>query len=180
MVKEIELPEKGIVLVVSKSNNYHETNKKIIKILVNGKKKNCVYMSLNRPSTTLLEDFSAGGIDVSKILIIDCVTKLASEEIERAGNVIFIESPQSLTEMGSILEGALKGLPAKGSFLFLDSVTTMLLYNSAKSVATFIHFLTLKIRYYKMGGVIVSLEDEEETKYILSQISQFCDYKIIV
>ncbi|MBS3068122.1 hypothetical protein J4450_05440 [Candidatus Micrarchaeota archaeon] len=180
MGQDIELPEKGIILIVSKSNNYHETNKKIIKILVNGKKKNCIYMSLNKPSSALIEDFKDSAIDISKILIIDCVTKLAGEEVERAGNIIFVESPQSLTEMGSILEGALKGMSAKGSFLFLDSVTTMLLYNSTKSVAMFIHFLILKIRHYGMSGVIVSMEDEGEAKQIISQISQFCDCKITV
>ena len=179
MAEDIQLPEKGIVLIVSRSDKYHETNKKIIKMLVNGEKKNCIYISLNRPSYILLEEFKEIGIDIPKILVIDCVTRLAGEDVERAGNVIFVESPQSLTEMGSILEGAVKGLPAKGSFLFLDSVTTMLLYNAAKSVAIFVHFLTIKIRYYKMAGVIVSLE-EEETKQILSQISQFCDYKIIL
>jgi len=179
MPEEIEIPEKGIILVISKSNHYNDTNNKIIKILVNNKKKNCIYLSLNRPSSTLFEEFKENNIDNSKVLIIDCVTKLAGEDVERAGNTIFVESPQSLTEMGAVLEGAVESITARGSFLFLDSVTTMLLYNNLKNVATFIHFLTIKIRYYKMSGVIVSLE-EEETKQIISQISQFCDCKIII
>lgn len=177
--QEIEIPEKGIVLVVSRSNHYSEVNQGIIKKLVDARKKRCIYLSMNKPSVTLLGEFSEAGIDTSKIFIIDCVTKLAGEDVERAGNVVFVESPQSLTEMGSVFDGAVKSLPLNGSFLFLDSVTTMLLYNAAKSVATFIHFLTLKIRFYKMAGVIVSLE-LEETRQIMSQIGQFCDYKITI
>lgn len=177
--KEIEIPEKGIVLIVSRSNHYNDVNKEIIKKLVGFRKKRCVYLSMNRPSVTLLKEFEEAGIDTSKIFIIDCVTKLAGEDVERAGNAVFVESPQSLTEMGSVLDGAVKSLPVNGSFLFLDSITTMLLYNAAKSVATFIHFLTLKIRFYKMAGVMISLE-LEETKQIISQINQFCDYKIII
>ncbi len=176
---KIEIPEKGIILVVSRSNHYNDVNTHIIKSIVNKRKKNCLYLSLNKPSFTLLEGFGEAGIDTSKLLIIDCVTRLAGDEVERAGNTIFVDSPQNLTDLGSVLDGSLKSSIAKGSFLFLDSVSTMLLYNAAKSVAAFIHFLTLKIRYYKMAGIIVSLE-QEDTKQIISQISQFCDSKIII
>lgn len=179
MNEEIEIPEKGIVLVVSKTNHYNEVNNKIIKTIVNSKNKYCVYLSLNKPSFTIFEDLSNIGVNLSKILLVDCVTKLAGDDIERAGNVVFIESPQNLTEIGTILDETLKRAPSIGSFLFLDSISTMLLYNAARNVAAFIHFLTLKIRYYKMAGVIVSLE-EEETRQLIAQISQFCDSKIFI
>lgn len=175
----IKLPDKGVILVVAKSEEYYKTNIDIIEAITNNKNKYCIYISLNKPSFTLLENFKESGINLEKIFIIDCATSLAGEEPERAGNVVFVSSPRDLTDMGTVLDGAIKSVPAKGSFLFLDSLSTMLLYNASKTVATFIHFLSLKIRFYKMAGVIISMADSESTQ-IISQISEFCDMKITI
>ena len=178
-MEKLNLPDKGIVLVVTKSEDYTKANADIIYSIIKSKNRYCVYLSLNKPSFTLLENFAEAGLDTKKIFIIDCVTSLAGEDVERAGNVVFVESPSNLTEIGTVLDGAIKSIPIKGSFLFLDSLSTMLLYNAAKTVATFVHFLSLKIRYYKMAGVIISLQNQESSQ-IISQISEFCDMRITI
>ncbi len=177
MAHTIALPQKGIILVVSKSEQYHKRNIELIKTILRVRKKECIYISLNRPSGVIFEDLTNAGVDLSHIFIVDCATRLASDETERAGNVIFVDSPSNLTEMGTVLESAFRSIHTVGSFLFLDSLSTLLLYNNAKSAETFIHFLTLVVRTHHMAGVIVSLEDKN-IQSTIDQISQFCDSTI--
>jgi len=68
-------------------------------------------------------------------------------------------------------------LPGKEKFLFFDSLPTLLLYNSVETVARCVHFLDIKMRVWKVKGIIISLE-RQANKEPIDELSQFCDVLI--
>ena len=169
---------KGITLVVAKSKNYLTANHEILEYILKGKKNYCVYLSLNKSAATIQKLLESKGGSLDKIILIDCVTKLASSNVERSGNIIFVDSPENLTEIGIVVEGAANSVKGKPTYLFLDSVSTLLLYSKAQTVTKFIHFLTVLIRDLDMSGVILSVEEKGENEQVVSTISQFCDARL--
>jgi len=59
-------------------------------------------------------------------------------------------------------------------FIFFDSLSTLLVYNQSKSVTKFAHFLTGKMREWKIKGVLISLQKNTDER-LIAQVSQFCD-----
>ena len=59
-------------------------------------------------------------------------------------------------------------------FVFVDSVSTLLIYNDSKSVARFCHSVTEKFRSMNLPAALVLVE-MEEAKDVVAQVAQFCD-----
>ena len=70
-------------------------------------------------------------------------------------------------------------MPKEHRLLFLDSISTLILYNDTGSMTKFSHFLINKIKEGGCSGAIISLEKETDEKMI-SQLSQFVDKVIEV
>lgn len=94
--------------------------------------------------------------------------------MQKARNAVFVGSPKDLTDISIATTMAIKSVPKGYRLLFIDSISTLGLYNDAGTVAKFTHFLINKMRELKCTGVIISLEKETDEKMI-SQLSQFCD-----
>ncbi len=162
-----------IVLFLISSEKYVSTNNRILKYYINNKKCYCVYITVNRAYVSLMNLFGKERIDTKKMFIIDAITPLATG-VQRAGNVVFIGSPNGLTNISITATEALKSMPKENRILFLDSLSALILYNSAGSVAKFTHFLANRMKAWDIGGAVISMEKETDEKMI-SQLSQFCD-----
>jgi len=89
-------------------------------------------------------------------------------------NFLTIDSPQFLTEMSIAVSQAMAALPKGGEkYFMLDSVSSLLIYNNAGTVARFLHFLTGKLREWGARGVLFAVDTE--VKELLPYISQFVD-----
>ena len=75
------------------------------------------------------------------------------------------------------MDQAVRAIPGEKKFLFFDSLSTLLIYNKPITVAKFIHFLSGKMRMWRVKGIIISLEKESD-KELLSELSQFCDIRL--
>ena len=73
-----------------------------------------------------------------------------------------------------ILVNLLMAIPGEDKFLFFDSLSTLLLYNQMGVVAKFVHFLSGKMRVWKVRGVIISLKREHD-KDLIDELKGFCD-----
>lgn len=168
----------NILLFLTSAKKYMSSNIDIIKYYVNKEDHFCVYLTVNRPYTSLINIFNKEKINTEKIFIIDGVTPV-NEDLDRSGNVVFIGSPHGLTDMSIAITSALKSLPKNKRMLFLDSVSTLVIYNSLGTITKFTHFLINKMRTWHVKGIIISLEKETDEK-LLGQLSQFCDDTIEV
>jgi archaellum biogenesis ATPase FlaH len=179
LVRELsKVKKKEIVLILSDERKYLQTNLKILDILTNKLKEKGIYVTVNRPFDSLNELLQKHKIKTKNIFFIDVITLTVVGEAKDVPNCLFINSPNSLTELGVALGEAFKAMPEKKDrFIFFDSLSTLLIYNQSKSVTKFAHFLTGKMRQWKIKGVLISLQKNVDEK-LIAQVSQFCD-KII-
>lgn len=171
-----ELPRGSVVLVISAAENTLKKNIEILKFLL-GNGYSGIYITINQPYKTLNDLFADRGLDIEKIFFIDSITKTIKGEPKREENCLFISSPQGLTELGIAVSEAMGSLKTEKNFLFLDSLSTLLIYNSTGSIAKFSHFLMNKIRLSNVTGIFISIEKEMDRK-LISQLSQFSDRTI--
>ena len=60
------------------------------------------------------------------------------------------------------------------AFLFLNSISTMLIHNEPRALGKFIHSILTKIRINKINGILISVEKETASE-IRSEIVQLVD-----
>lgn len=174
LLKEIQdLPEGSIYLIITTAKTIMKTNLDVLKVLINQGLFG-LYVTINQPYITLQNLFNREGIDLNRLFFIDCITQTAGGRAERTSNCLFINSPSSLTELGIALTQAIQAMPPGKKFIFLDALSTLLIYNEAGTIAKFSHFLINKIKLLGLTGVVMSVEKEMDER-LLTQIEQFCD-----
>ncbi|MDP2973479.1 MAG: ATPase domain-containing protein [Candidatus Diapherotrites archaeon] len=167
-----ELPEKYVVLMVANRKKYPVLAEQLIKYFV-GKKTEGIFITTNKPAVDLVEGLRKEKVDLGKVNLIDTVSKRSGEGEVDAHNIIYIESPENLTELDSAVNDCIEKVQGKNRFFVLDSMSTLLVYNSERTVEKFMHSLSGKARAKQFKTVFtLASETRQETLNILSQ---FCD-----
>ena len=167
----------ALVLILVDSKHYNEVNIELIKYLNVTKKLPGVYVTVNKPYATIKNIMDQSGINTKNIIFIDAISRLTGEKSKRTADCLFIGMPNDLTGLSVAMNEAVKSLPIKKKFLFLDSLSTLSIHNSAGSVNQFAHFLTANMREWGVMGVIISLERETE-RDLIDELAQFCDLSV--
>ncbi len=162
--------ENLVTVLLADAGNYFKATTELIKKLVNEKKFVGVYVSLNKPAETVINAFELKGIDLNSLIFIDGVTINNNSD----KNIIFVNSPKNLTDLAIALTQSVNGIKSEQKFVFFDSISTLLIYNSAPKTVKFAHFLASKIRDWRVKGIILSLEKESNSETI-SQLKMFSD-----
>ena len=162
-----------VALAIIDAQKYKEANIGIVKELV---KDNIpgVYVTLNRPYDNLKRIFEKEKMNMHNVIFIDAVTKTAGSRTEKTEDCLFIGSSENLSDISIAMDQAIMAIPQKEKFLFFDSLSTLLLYNDVEVVAKFIHFLSGKMRIWKVRGIIISLRREND-KDLITQLKSLCD-----
>jgi len=175
--KEVKNLKEFIALATVSAKDYQKTNIELVKHLTKDKNIPGVYVTLNKPFDKMKSVLEKGSVDTRMIIFIDAVTKTAGGKTTKTKNCLFIGNPENLSDISVAMDQAVRALPGKEKFLFFDSLSTLLLYNSIQTVARFIHFLAGKMRVWKVKGIIISLERKSD-KDLIEELSQFCDVVI--
>ncbi|HSU72374.1 MAG TPA: hypothetical protein VLJ21_00815, partial [Candidatus Binatia bacterium] len=155
--KELEqLPDTAVVLLLLNVRQYFEGIVEALRVLVEEENRSGVYITVNKPYGTLRELLRERDVDTSKLYFIDAISQTVTQPKLVNPKVTYLPNPQSLTDISLAFGTAAESLTGK-KFLFLDSLSTLLIYNETGSVAKFAHFLTLKMRAMGMKGVLVTL-----------------------
>ncbi|MDP3728389.1 MAG: hypothetical protein Q8R18_02950 [bacterium] len=162
------LPKNAIVLVIIPHQHYQDVNLFLLKYWMDLAKRNGAYISLNRPYGNLVDTLNMGKIDANKLFFIDCVTKNEYD----IPNCYFLKTQQSLTNLSIALSTVMK--TEKPSFVFLDSLNTLSLYNEKDATIKFAHSFVRKLRVNNIDGIIVGIQDPKN-KYLIKELSQICD-----
>ncbi len=171
-----KLPKEYITLITVNANDYLRVNLEILKFLCNDKGLQGIYVSINRPYSSSLKILKGNGIETDNIFFVDCISVLLGDTPFRTARCLFT-SPENLTDVAVLIDQWVRSLPEGDKFLFLDSLSPRLIYNSVGTVTKFSHFITGKMRQWGLNGVLMSLEKESSPE-ILDDISQFCDRRI--
>ncbi len=176
--KEVKNLKDYIVLIRVSSSDYKKTNIEILKLLVNEQKIPGIYVTLNKPFDVMQELLKQNEIDPRFIIFIDAFTDVA-ENKKRIKNCLYIGSPENLSDISIAMDQAIKSLPTKEKFIIFDSVNTLQVFNRPGTVMRFVHFLSTKIRDWKVKGIIILIKSSADEP-LTNELVQFCDSKIEV
>ncbi len=169
------LPKDLIVLINVRGVDYQRTNTEILKVLANEENLPGVYITVNKPYQTMKRILKEEGVTTDQLFFIDCISKTSGMEIDSKDNSVFyLDSPENLTGIGVAMGEAIRRIPGEDKFLFMDSLSTLLIYRSVGTVAKFSHFLTGRMRAWGLRGILLSVEKETDPEFT-SQLTQFCD-----
>lgn len=136
-VKKIDKAIKNgaeILLVIVDAKKYVKTSIEILKYLT--ERAEGIFVTLNRPYISVKKLMEKEGIDINKILFIDCITRqIGGEEIDTE-KCIYLNSPDP-TQMQVAIENAMNMITAENRFLYLDSLSTISLYKSFETLLKF-------------------------------------------
>lgn len=166
------LPSDSIIFLETSSEKFIEVNLAAIKLLAN-KNDSGIIVSANRPYKNLIDFYKRNNIDVTKMFILDCISK-NQNDFYNGGNVVFLDNVSALTDISLHLDEKIKAMNGSKKFLFIDSITTMLIHNEPHIFARFVHSVLTKMRLYGTGGLIISLEDRTNRE-VKAEIAQLCD-----
>lgn len=161
--------KKGVYAFISKSENCAIVNKTIINVLIKKLRLSGLYVTLNKSCMTLSQELKQEKIDLSRFLFIDAT---GEEKPGRAGNCLFLQGGQSLTELSLAMTEASKSKTVQ--FIFFDSLSTVLVYNSREITERFIHYIVGKAKSMNLFMIIISVEEERSNK-LLPLLSQICE-----
>ena len=162
-----------VALAVVDSKKYQKANIDIIKSLVKEGTPG-VYVTLNRSYENVKELFENEKINTRNVIFIDAVTKTAGGKVEKRDDCLYIGGPKNLSDISIAMDQAIMAIPVKDKFLFFDSLSTLLLYNDVRIVAKFVHFISGKMRVWKIKGVIISLRRTSD-KELIEELQPLCD-----
>jgi len=131
-----------------------------------------LYIALNKPYAVLEAAFEKDGLTRGNLVYLDSITNTAER---RTDSCHFLGRMCELTDLGIALTKIIA--EKKVNFVFVDSVSTLLIYNDPKSVARFFHSVTEKLRNMNLPAALVLVE-MEEGKDVAAQLAQFCDVYI--
>lgn len=178
----------GITLVLTSPDNYQSVAREIVRYLAGERGMPGVYATVNKPASALKDEM---GVAARNICFVDAITPLVSA-IRQSGEMfvvskrgieyaipqgsdgcVYVKSPENLTDISTAISESMDAISSEDKFMIFDSLSTLLLYNDAASVARFAHFLTGRLRMWRARGVLLSVENGSGE--LVSQLSQFCD-----
>jgi len=172
--KEFEnLPDGWIVLLETSAEQALQISLSAIKYLIDEKDYVGIIVSASRPYKNLVSLYENKDIDTSRILFIDSISKSQSIDLEDAGNVLYLDAVSDLTGISLAVKGSMDKIDGD-KFIFIDSITSMLIHNEPSIFARFIHGILTKMRISGTSGLLISLEKETD-KEIRAEIAQLCD-----
>ncbi len=162
----------GIVLP---SNNYDDLLQATFEYMKEKRDASWVYVTSTRPYESVREMF-ADQIDHSSVFFIDCVSRAAGIQTMDQ-NCLFLDSPSELERLILEIMSAVRDRNQKESFVILDSLSSLVLYNDVVLVAEFFTHLMNNIRL--ANATTVSLCIEEEMDDALNKVLYLKNDKII-
>ncbi|WP_235855543.1 DUF7504 family protein [Methanofollis fontis] len=134
-----------------------------------------IVITTNQPYIILKKLYTRAGIDLSKVHFVDAITKYAIGKVpEEQENVIFVNNPENLTDMGIAITRTLKEGEGRDVFVLFDSVSTMLIYLSSANISRFLHFVSSRLKILDVSGVFLAVEKGLDP-LLLTQLTTFVD-----
>ncbi|MBI2653450.1 hypothetical protein HYX02_01430 [Candidatus Woesearchaeota archaeon] len=172
--KEVKSLKDYIFLIAVDAKNYQKTVIDVVKFLINEQNLPGIYVTLNKPFEVMQRILASNDIDSRVLIFIDVTSRTESKKVE---NCLYIGSPEKLSDLSVAMDQAIKALPTEEKFLIFDSLNTLSIFNKPTTVARFIHFLTGKMREWKIKGIIITLEKETDPA-LLDELTQFSDARV--
>ena len=145
---------------------------------------------MHRPYRNLVSLLKGNGIRVNNLYFIDAASsqakyagkakeklKTPEKKTERCVN---ISRELNVDELVRAIYTSLPRIKAKNKFVFLDSITTLTLYQPLSETLRFGEFLTRTLKSSEITGVVVNVAETLAQKKFVQEIVMHCDEVIKV
>jgi archaellum biogenesis ATPase FlaH len=162
--------EKPVVLAMIDPIRYQEAVVDLLRYFT-GRLSRGIYVTLNKPYAVLAKNFEKSGIPVNSLFFVDGITHVPA--IQEDSDHACLGSSVGLSNLCIETSKAISRF-TEDKFLFLDSLSTLLIYNEPKAVAKFAHLFTEKMRRWGTSGTLLTVDMNAE-RDVVSQLAPFCD-----
>jgi KaiC/GvpD/RAD55 family RecA-like ATPase len=131
-----------------------------------------IYITLSKDVLELMETFQQQNIDTAKLAFIDGISRLYSICPVVSPMVHYIDGPLSTDAILETVTNLVPAIKSEKKFVFLDSITTVLLYNSLERTLRFSRLLSALLNKQQVRGVIVSVSMNAAQKNLLAEIQK--------
>lgn len=138
-----------------------------------------IYITLNKPAVELYEVFRQYEIDLEKLHFIDCISQMYHSKL-LPGNAQYVLGPLSIDAVTSSIFTVSGRIKSTKKFIYMDSISAVLLYNSLQRTIQFASFLATEIKKQKLLGIIVSVSRGTTNKQLVNALNDICDDVIFV
>jgi hypothetical protein len=170
-------PDNMVLLISTKTENHTLLVNGMLDILINKRGMGGIYISVSQPYEVIVQGMKAAGIPVKDVHFIDCISRTAGKMQDKQENVVFVENPSSLEEVSMHLGRLLAKVGSGKKFIVLDSLSSLLIYNTDKVVKEFTHFVINRIRLDNTAGVIMSIE-KKEAEDLVKTLAPMCNAEL--
>lgn len=168
-----------ITLVEVPTDKHMDVNTEALRILINEMEFECVYITLSKPYTDLDKLFRTKGVNTEKLFFIDAISQMYGVKQISTKKCVYTSGPLDVDSISVSLRELLSKLSSEKKCVFLDSITTVLLYNSLPRTIRFSQFLTQTLKKMGVDGVMVSIaKGGETTDRLVKELSKLCDEAI--
>lgn len=163
----------GILSILFPPEIYQTKHVEILKYLIKEKNLQCIYISCTRPINVLINLFKENDLPLEKLFIIDVITKYRPEKMERK-NIIFLQSPENLIDLCISLSSVLDIVNPEDRFVLIDSVNSLLIYNTKDSVLKLCHTISIRLREKMFKGVFLAMSEGLHAD-VITELSFICE-----
>jgi KaiC/GvpD/RAD55 family RecA-like ATPase len=134
-----------------------------------------VYVTLSKDYKELTNLFRKSGVDMGKLAFIDGVSQMYGIGAVDSPNVKYVSGPISLDGIIAAITDVIPVIRSKKKFVFLDSITTVLLYNSLERTLKFSEFLTTSLKRLQVAGVVTSVSKGFANDQLIEELTKLSD-----
>lgn len=134
-----------------------------------------VYITLSKNYTELADLLEEQEVNLDKMHFIDGITQMYGAREVAKDNVLYVSGPLSIDTITEQAEKILKKIKAEKKYVFLDSITTILLYNSLAKTVEFGHFLTKTLKEMGATGIVVSVARGLANEELVAEMRKISD-----
>jgi hypothetical protein len=167
-----EFSETSSILISCGIESYLKMNLIVLRKLVNEKGLKCIYVTVNKPVSSLIEVFKRENIKTGRLLFVECSTVNLGEEKR------ILAKPDNLTDLNMSIARLVEETSER-KFVYLDAVSTLYIFNPANVVERFAHHLISSTRLKRTGLILVAVNEEIDKRSMIA-LTTFCDNKIDV
>ena len=172
---ESQLKGKDIVLLVLSKAEYSDSVLGLASA-ISKKTPGICYVSANKPANALIKLFETGKITTKKFQFIDCASSSSAASkgsSKDSRDITYVSSPRNLTELSIAISRAIGKCNASDA-IFVDALTTFLIYNDGLTVVRFAHNLISTLREKEKKGYFIALRNDISSS-LLDDLSMFVD-----
>lgn len=98
-----------------------------------------VYVTFEKNYDDVVKEFSSNGVDLNALYFIDGISNLYGMGQAKNDHVDYVKGPLALSDLSDKIKNSLASLKSEKTFIYLDSLTSLMLYNPVVRLIEFLH-----------------------------------------